>query len=54
MTLADAVKQHPVDPALITYHKQMGVGFERKTVALKMKFNNIDGKPAQPLQRIKC
>ena len=40
MNTADAIKQRHVDPALITYHEQMGICFGRRPANMKMEFKN--------------
>lgn len=49
MNTADAIKQRHVDPALITYHEQMGICFGRRPANMKMEFKKIEGKPERPL-----
>ncbi len=49
MLTSDAIKQRFVDPALISYHEQMGMCFGRKPVTVNVDFKKVEGKIERPL-----
>ena len=49
MNTADAIKQRYVEPALISYHEQLGMCFGRKPVASKIDFKKVEGQIQRPL-----
>ncbi len=49
MNTADAINQRYVDPALISYHEQLGMCFGRKPVESKVDLKKVEGLIERPL-----